>query len=83
MVLNRLIAPGLEHTMVESAKCTAVAEVVGMDLCRLNDEALCRRVDRLDPHRGTIEPRLAPWKDTPAVEPGRQALPLPADIDHG
>lgn len=58
MTLNRLIAPCSEHAMPGWAQRTALAEVLGMDLAGVDDDALYRHLDRLHPQRGVIEQRL-------------------------
>jgi len=59
MVLNRLVAPCSEHAMPEWVQSTALSDVLRADLSELSDEALYRNLDRLHPHRGSIEEALA------------------------
>ena len=52
MTLNRLVFPASEHAMPDWIRNTALADILGTDFSRLNDEALYRNLDRLHPHRG-------------------------------
>jgi len=58
MVANRLISPSSEHAMPGWAGRTAIADILGADLSKLNDDALYRQMDRLHPLREEIERRL-------------------------
>jgi transposase len=59
MTLNRLIEPGSEYAMPEWANRAALSDVLETDLALLNDTALYRNLDKLHPHRATIETELA------------------------
>jgi transposase len=59
MTLNRLIEPGSEYAMPEWANRTALSDILETDLALLNDTALYRNLDKLHPHRATIETELA------------------------
>lgn len=59
MTLNRLIAPRSEHAMPDWFRRTALADILGIDLARVEDDALYRHLDRLHPKRAEIETALA------------------------
>ena len=59
MTLNRLVFPASEHAMPDWIRNTALADILGTDFSRLNDEALYRNLDRLHPHRELIERELS------------------------
>ena len=59
MVLNRLIYPLSEHSMPGWVGRTALEDLLGEDVCWLNDDQLYRNMDRLYPARKKIESRLA------------------------
>jgi transposase len=59
MTLNRLIFPLSEHAMPDWIRNTALADILGTDFSRLNDEALYRNLDRLHPCREAIEGALS------------------------
>ncbi len=64
MTLNRLIAPSSEHAMPDWIRRTALADILGQDFSRLEDEALYRNLDRLHPNREHIERELAEKEKT-------------------
>src|SRR5262245_32921592 len=64
MTLNRLIAPSSEHAMPDWIRRTALADIVGQDFSKLEDEALYRNLDRLHPNREHIERELAEKEKT-------------------
>jgi len=59
MTLNRLVEPGSEYAMPEWANRTALGDILETDLALLNDTALYRNLDKLHPHRASIETALA------------------------
>ena len=59
MTLNRLIHPAAEYAMPDWIRSTAMADILGVDFSRLPDDPLYRNLDRLHPHRATIESALA------------------------
>jgi len=59
MTLNRLIAPRSEHSMPDWFCRTALADILGTDISRVDDDALYRHLDRLHPKRAEIEATLA------------------------
>ncbi len=59
MTRNRLLCPRSEHAMPDWIRNTALADIVGTDFSRLDDDALYRNLDRLHPHREAIERELA------------------------
>jgi len=79
MTLNRLIAPRSEHGMPDWSRRTALADILGIDLSRVDDDALYRHLDRLHPKRAEIETALAKTGGA-AVQPGRDGLPLRSDL---
>ena len=58
MVLNRLIAPCSEHAMPAWIRRTALADILGLDFDRLAEDPLYGVLDKLHPHRATIEAAL-------------------------
>jgi len=64
MVLNRLIFPASEHAMPAWIRSSAVPDILGHDYSNLNDDKLYRHLDRLYPHRMTIEKELARREET-------------------
>ena len=59
MTLNRLVSPASEHAMPDWIRRTALADLLGIDVSTLSDEALYRNLDRLHPQRAAIEQALA------------------------
>jgi len=59
MTLDRLIHPAAEYAMPDWVRSTAMADILGVDFSRLPDDPLYRNLDRLHPHRATIESALA------------------------
>ena len=59
MTLNRLIHPAAEYAMPDWIRSTALADILGVVFSRLPDDPLYRNLDRLLPHRATIESALA------------------------
>ena len=59
MTLNRLIAPRSEHAMPDWFARTALADILGIDLGGIDDDALYRHLDHLHPKRAEIEAALA------------------------
>lgn len=59
MTLNRLIAPSSEHAMPAWVRRTALADILGADLAQLDEQSLYRALDKIHPHRATIEAELA------------------------
>jgi len=59
MVMNRLVAPASEHAMPDWLRRTALADIAGVDLETLAEDALYRNLDRLHPNREAIERALA------------------------
>jgi len=59
MTLNRLIHPAAEYAMPDWIRSTAMTDILGVDFARLADDPLYRNLDRLHPHRATIESALA------------------------
>jgi transposase len=59
MTLNRLVHPTAEYAMPDWIRSTAMADILGVDFSQLVDDPLYRNLDRLHPHRGTIESALA------------------------
>jgi transposase len=64
MTLNRLIFPLSEHAMPDWIRSTALADILGTDFSRLDDDALYRNLDRLHPNREPIESQLAEREKT-------------------
>jgi transposase len=58
MVLNRLIAPASEHAMPDWMRRTALVDILDVDFEGVDDNRLYRVLDRLYPHRATIEAAL-------------------------
>src|ERR1700746_2160919 len=58
MVLNRLIAPASEHAMPDWMPRTALVDILDVDVEGIDDDRLYRVLDRLYPHRATIEAAL-------------------------
>jgi len=58
MTLNRLIAPCSEHAMPDWIRRTALADILGADFDALEEDPLYQVLDKLHPHRGTIEAAL-------------------------
>jgi transposase len=58
MVLNRLIAPASEHAMPDWMRRTALADVLDFDFDEVDEDRLYRVLDKLHPHRATIEAAL-------------------------
>lgn len=58
MTLNRLVSPCSEHAMPGWVRRTAMADILGGDFCRLQDETLYRNLDKLHPQRVVIEREL-------------------------
>jgi len=59
MTLNRLVGPCSEHAMPDWVRRTAMADILGRDFSRLQDETLYRNLDKLHPQRVVIERELA------------------------
>lgn len=59
MTINRLVTPHSEHAMPDWMRRTALGDIVGEDLSMLGTASLYRNLDRLHPHRATIESMLA------------------------
>jgi transposase len=64
MVLNRLVKPCSELAMVDWVQRTALADLLGTDLSKLNEDALYRNLDKLHPQRELIEAELAQQERT-------------------
>lgn len=64
MTLNRLIFPLSEHAMPDWMRRTALADILGVDLSSLHDDALYRNLDRLHPNRERIEAELTEREKT-------------------
>jgi transposase len=58
MVLNRLIAPASEHAMPDWMRRTALVDILDVDFDGVDDDRLYRVLDKLYPHRATIEAAL-------------------------
>jgi transposase len=58
MTLNRLIAPSSEHAMPAWVRRTALTDILGVDVARLDEQSLYRVLDKIHPHRATIEGEL-------------------------
>jgi transposase len=58
MVLNRLIAPASEHAMPDWIRRTALIDILDADFDGVDDDRLYRVLDKLYPHRATIEAAL-------------------------
>ena len=58
MVLNRLIAPCSEHAMPNWMRRTALGDLLGTDFDALEEDPLYEVLDKLHPHRATIEAAL-------------------------
>src|SRR5271165_3893285 len=58
MTLNRLIAPCSEHAMPDWIRRTALADILGADFDALEEDPLYQVLDKLHPHRATIEAAL-------------------------
>ncbi len=59
MVMNRLISPMSEHAMPGWIMSTALSDLLGCDLSKINDDKLYLNLDRLYPERVRIETELA------------------------
>lgn len=59
MVLGRLVSPASEHATPDWVRRSALADILGAGLTRLDDDALYRNLDRLHPRRAAIEGGLA------------------------
>jgi hypothetical protein len=64
MTLHRLIFPVSEHAMPDWIERTGLGDILGTDLCPLNEEALYRNLDRLHPNREALERELAEREKT-------------------
>jgi transposase len=58
MVLNRLIAPASEHAMPAWMRRTALADLLGTNFDNVAEDPLYEVLDKLHPHRATIEAAL-------------------------
>jgi transposase len=58
MVLNRLIAPASEHAMPAWLRRTALGDLLGTDFDAVAEDPLYEVLDKLHPHRATIEAAL-------------------------
>jgi transposase len=58
MTLNRLIAPASEHAMPAWIRRTALADILGVSFDALEEDPLYEVLDKLHPHRATIETAL-------------------------
>jgi transposase len=58
MTLNRLIAPCSEHAMPAWIRRTALADLLGADFDEFAEDPLYGVLDKLHPHRATIEAAL-------------------------
>ena len=58
MVLNRLIAPASEHAMPDWMRRTALVDILDVNFEGVDDNRLYRVLDKLYPHRATIEAAL-------------------------
>jgi hypothetical protein len=58
MILNRLIQPASEHAMPDWIRRTALADILGNNFAALTEDPLYRVLDKLHPHRATIEAAL-------------------------
>jgi transposase len=58
MTLNRLIAPASEHAMPAWIRRTALADILATNFDELEEDPLYRVLDKLYPHRATIEAAL-------------------------
>ena len=59
MILNRLIHPDSEHAMPDWIGRTALPDLLGRELREVCEDSLYRTLDRLHPHRESIERGLA------------------------
>jgi transposase len=59
LTLNRLSEPASDHATPAWVNRTAIADILQDDFSTLSDESLYRNLDRLHPHRQTIEKSLA------------------------
>ncbi len=57
--MNRLVAPTSEHNMPNWFQRTAMGDLLGQDVLKINDDQLYRNLDRLHPERQKIESKLA------------------------
>jgi transposase len=64
MTLNRLIAPSSELAMPDWVRRTAMGDILGTDLLKLNEDKLYRNLDVLHPKREQIERELAKREST-------------------
>ncbi len=64
MSLNRLIAPSSELAMPGWVRRTAMGDILGTDLSKLDENKLYRNLDVLHPNRGLIERELAKREQT-------------------
>jgi len=64
MSLNRLIAPGSELAMPGWVRRTAMGDILGTDLSKLDENKLYRNLDVLHPNRELIERELAKREQT-------------------
>ena len=68
LVIGRLLDPSSElHTSEQWYPKTALPELLGVSVCRVNDNRLYRTLDELRPHKGALEAHQAP--------PGRTVSP--------
>jgi hypothetical protein len=58
MTLNRLIASASEHAMPAWIRRTALADILGVSFDALEEDPLYEVLDKLHPHRATIETAL-------------------------
>lgn len=59
MTINRLLEPASEHAAPDWVRRTALPDILNEDFSILSDESLYRNLDRLHPHRESIEKGLA------------------------
>ncbi len=59
MTINRLMEPASEHAAPDWVNRTALPDILEEDFSTLSDESLYRNLDRLHPHRESIETGLA------------------------
>jgi transposase len=64
MTLNRLIFPLSEHAMADWIRRTAMADILGEEFSKLNEDALYRNLDKLYPNREQIERELGEREKT-------------------
>jgi hypothetical protein len=58
MVLNRLIAPASKHAMPSWLRRTALGDLLDTDFDAIAEDPLYEVLDKLHPHRATIEAAL-------------------------